>query len=69
MRESSSLVPGLHSPVFYCTVYKVSANFIHSAIKNWGVETGDEAVNLVGGCLQWRLCSALLARNKPVRRE
>ena len=36
-----SLVPRLHSPAFYRTVYKSA--FIHSAIKSWGVESGNEA--------------------------
>ena len=35
MRKSSSLVPRLHSPAFYHTVYK-----------SWGVESGNEATSL-----------------------
>ena len=34
---AGSLVPRLHSPAFYRTA------FIHSAIKSWGVESGNEA--------------------------
>ena len=37
-----SLVPRLHSPAFYRTVYKSA--FIHGAIKSWGVESGNEAM-------------------------
>ena len=37
-RWLDSLVPRLHSPAFYRTV------FVHSAIKSWGVESGNEAM-------------------------
>ena len=39
----SSLVPRLHSPAFYRTVYK--SGVIHSAIKSWGLESGNEAMH------------------------
>ena len=38
-----SLVPRLHSPAFYRTVYKSGVLPTHSAIKSWGVESGNEA--------------------------
>ena len=37
MKANSSLVPRLHSPAFYRTVYKSGAT------KIWGVESGNEA--------------------------
>ena len=37
------LVPSLHSPAFYRTVYTT----IHSAINSWGVETGNEAISVL----------------------
>ena len=40
-----SLFPRLHSPAFYCTV------FIHSAIKSWGVESGNEATVCMCVCV------------------
>ena len=43
-QASSSLVPRLHSPAFYRTVYKSGALYIYTVrLKSWGVESGNEA--------------------------
>ena len=57
----SSLVPRLHSPAFYCTA------FIHSAIKSWGVESGNEATSKNFHIPSHWHCTFVLAKNDSVR--